>query len=103
MSFDPEQLAGQPGDLLDEDRFRQVEVGVAFKRLTCRRCNTTSVYRYLIQQVRRRPEMLHTEDEELRPDHEAIWRSIPRYAEIPQTVKCIQCGEVIGMETTCIY
>lgn len=86
-----------------EDRFRKVEISVAFRRLTCYHCESTDLYRYQAQQVRRRPEITCSQDQEIRPDHQALWQSIPRFAEIPETVKCKNCGETLGLYPTCIY
>lgn len=32
-----------------------------------------------------------------------VWRTIPRFAEIPETVRCKRCGEVLGLCTECIF
>lgn len=93
----------EPGTALFEDRFRRVETAVAFRRITCYRCDLTAIYKYKVRQVRRKPEIeLHTGDE-IRPDHRWIWQSIPRFAEIPETVKCKRCREVLGIHTQCIF
>lgn len=86
-----------------EDRFREVEIAVAFRRLTCYRCESTALYRYQVQQIRRKPEIGCTQEEEIRSDHQALWQSIPRFAEIPETIKCKNCGEPLGVYPTCVY
>ena len=57
-----------PGQNLCSDRFRSVEVAVAFKRLTCYNCDLSFVYKYKVKQLRRSSELAATEDQELRPD-----------------------------------
>jgi hypothetical protein len=39
----------------------------------------------------------------LRQDEIETWNSIPRFAEIPETIKCKSCGEVLGLYTSCIF
>lgn len=33
----------------------------------------------------------------------AMWQAIPRFAEIPETVRCKRCGEVLGLCPEVIY
>ncbi len=89
--------------VLSEDRFSQVELTIAFKKLTCYHCNFEAIYKYSVQQVRRRPEIRVAEGEEIRPDHQAIWKAIPRFVEIPETLKCKRCQEVLTREILCVF
>jgi hypothetical protein len=100
--FDSQQLKLKAGQNLHSDRFRSVEVAVSFRRLTCYNCDLISVYKYRVKQLRRSPE-LAVEDWEPGPDEIEIWNSIPRFAEIPETIKCKRCGEVLGLFTSCIF
>jgi hypothetical protein len=93
----------KPGQAICSDRFRSVEVAVAFKRMTCHKCDLTSVYKYRVKQVRRSDELIPQEDRELEPEEVELWNSIPRFAEIPETIKCKRCGEVLGIYTSCIF
>lgn len=93
----------RPGQVLCSNRFRSVEVAVSFKRLTCYQCDLTSVYKYRVQQLRRTAELLCDEQQEPSQDELEIWSSIPRFAEIPETIKCKRCGEVIGVYTSWIF
>lgn len=104
MSFDPDQFGPvQPGQKISEDPFREVELQVIVRRLSCPRCRSTAIYRYHVQQVRRKPEIQFEDGREVREDHRQIWGAIPRFAEIPETVKCKYCGDVIGLDTSCIF
>ena len=103
MSFDNRRLRFRPNETIFEDRFRQVEVTNAFRKLTCPRCNLSSIYKFRVQQIRRKEEIEANEEEEIRSDHHHLWDSIPRFAEIPETVKCKRCREILGIDTTCIY
>jgi hypothetical protein len=103
MVFNSALFSQQPGQIVDEDRFRQVELGVGFRKITCYRCDFSSFYRFKVIQIRRNAEPLLGEDEDLRPDHLEIWKNIPRYAEIPETLRCRRCNEVVGVYTSCIF
>ncbi len=103
MVFDRMLFSQKPGEILSTDRFRQVELAVAFKKIVCHRCHFVGFYKYQVLQVRRNPEILSKEGEEIRPDHFEIWKTIPRFAEIPETIKCKGCWEVLGVDTYCIY
>ncbi len=103
MVFDPSQNNVRPGQLLYQDRFREIEMAVAFKKMVCSRCDFPGFYKYQVHQLRRRPRILVEESEEVRSDHEEIWGTIPRFAEIPQTLKCKRCHEVLGSYVLCIY
>ena len=93
----------RPGQLLYQDRYREIEMGIAFKKIDCRHCDFSGFYKYRVQQLRRRPRILVEEDQEVRLDHEEIWETIPRFAEIPQTLKCKRCREVLGSYVLCVY
>ena len=93
----------RPSQILTEDRFREVELAISFKRLACPRCHFEGIYKYWVQQVRRRPEIQIGEGEEVRDDHLELWRSIPRFAEIPETVKCKRCKEKLDVDVLCLY
>jgi hypothetical protein len=93
----------RPGQNLVDDRFRSIEVVVSFRRLTCYSCNLTSVYKYRAKHLRRSVELTAEEDQELLQEEIQTWNSIPRFAEIPETVKCKKCGEVLGLYTSCIF
>ena len=103
MVFNSAFFPEQPGQLLFEDRFRHVELSVSFRKITCYRCDFSSFYRFKVIQLRRNNELLTAEDEERRPDHVEIWRNIPRFAEIPETIRCRRCNEVIGLYTNAIF
>lgn len=89
--------------VLSEDRYRRVELTTAFKRITCSACGFEAIYKLQVQQLRRRQEIRVEEGEEIRPDHIQIWETIPRFAEIPETVKCKRCKEVLTPDILCIY
>jgi len=93
----------KPGQHLSSDRFRSVEMAVAFKRLTCYNCDLTSVYKYSAKHLRRSAELSSLADQEPLEDEIRTWNSIPRFAEIPETIKCKRCGEVLGLYTSCIF
>ena len=93
----------KPGQDVSSDRFRTVEIATAFKRLNCHNCDLVSVYKYRVKQVRRSAELIALEDQQPRQDEIQAWSSIPRFAEIPETIKCKRCGEVLGLYTSCIF
>lgn len=103
MVFDSNQNVYRPGQTIYADRFLEVEVGVVFKKIVCSRCDFSGFYKYQVRQVRRRGEILVTDEEEIRPDHREIWSTIPRFVEIPQTLKCKRCYEVLGSYVVCIF
>lgn len=103
MVFKREWLQDRVGEVIRRDRFVQVESAVTFRRLTCPRCEFQAIYRYVIQQVRKQAEISCDEEQCVRSDHQEIWKSIPRFAEIPETVKCKKCGEVLGLYPTCLF
>ncbi|MBI4447308.1 MAG: hypothetical protein HY645_15555 [Acidobacteria bacterium] len=90
-------------EILYEDRFVSVEQGIGFRKLTCYRCGYVGLYRYRVSQIRRRPEIHVEEGDEIRPDHVEIWKTVPRFAEVPETVKCKRCREVLGVYGFCIF
>ena len=97
------RLGAEPGDILFKDRFKEVEVALSFRTAECYRCGFTGIYKYRVLQVRRCPEVQCGEGDEVRSDHQEIWKTVPRFAEIPQTVKCKRCREVMGFHTACIF
>lgn len=101
--FDGRQLKLKSGECLQNDRFRSVELTVTFRRLTCYSCNLTAVYKYRVKQLRRSPELSPPDDQGPEPDEVELWKSIPRFAEIPETIKCERCGEILGVYTSCIF
>ncbi len=103
MVFKRSMFRQHPNETLSEDRFSQVELAIAFKKLTCYHCNFEAIYKYSVQQVRRRPEIRVAEGEEIRPDHQEMWKTIPRFAEIPETLKCKRCKEVLEREILCVF
>ncbi|MGH9340581.1 MAG: hypothetical protein ACRD1R_13550 [Acidobacteriota bacterium] len=96
-------MDNRKGDILHEDAFRQVELAVGFKKITCYNCGFDGFYKYRVQQIRRTSELTASEEDEIRPDHVDIWKTVPRFAEIPETVKCKRCNEVLGLYTACIF
>ena len=86
-----------------EDRFSQTELTIAFRKLTCSHCNLEAIYKYSVQQIRRHSEIRVGEEEEIRPDHIEMWKTIPRFVEIPETLKCKRCREVLDREILCVY
>lgn len=93
----------EPGEVLYSDRFRSIEVAVTFRKIKCYQCDFEAIYKYRVQQVRRHAEIQVQDGEEVRPDHIEIWKTIPRFAEIPETVKCKRCKEVLGVYPLCVY
>ncbi len=103
MVFKRSFLPQSSGQILSEDRFSQVELAIAFRKLTCYHCNFEAIYKYSVQQVRRHSEIRVGEGEEIRPDHVEIWKTIPRFVEIPETLTCKRCREVLSREILCVY
>lgn len=103
MVFKRTIFSQRPNEIISDDRFCQVELAIAFKRVTCYRCNFEGIYKYAVQQIRRHPEIQVSEDEEIREDHLQIWKDIPRFAEIPEVVKCKRCREVLDIDIMCVY
>lgn len=91
------------GQVLFQDRFRQVQLSVAFRRLSCGRCSFEAIYKYQVQQVRRNEEISMGEGDEVRSDHHEMWQTIPRFAEIPETIKCKRCKEVLSVDVLLVY
>lgn len=96
-------LEASSDTVIDQDEFRTVEIGTAFRRLRCYHCSTTAIYKYGVQQIRRTPVLQKSNGEEPTEDDLARWRAIPKFSEIPETVRCKRCGEVLGLHTECIY
>ena len=103
MTFSRDDLPERPGTWLSEDRFRQTEIATTFKRIRCQRCGLAAIYKYRVKQIRRKAEIETSEEQEIRDDHLLLWNSIPRFAEIPETIRCKQCSEILPQETLCIY
>lgn len=103
MVFKRTIFSQRPNEIISDDRFCQVELAIAFKRVTCYRCNFEGIYKYTVQQIRRHPEIQVSEGEEVREDHLQIWKDIPRFAEIPEVVKCKRCREVLDIDIMCVY
>lgn len=83
-----------------QDELKTVEPAVNFRQMTCYNCSHTAVYRFQTTQIRRNP----VPPEE--PENDTLmekWKSIPRFAEIPEVVKCENCGEVLGSYPEIIY
>lgn len=103
MVFNSSLFPQQPGQSISEDQFREVELAVAFRKLICHRCEFSSFYRFKTLQVRRKPQLASSQEQEAGPDQTEIWKQIPRFAEIPETIRCRRCNEVLGVYTTCIF
>ena len=101
--FDSRSIKARPGSILFEDELRSVELATTFRRVHCYKCDLTSIYKYRIQQIRRLTQPEAAPDEPLSEHRAETLAAIPRYAEIPETVKCKRCGEVLGLHTECIY
>ena len=101
--FDRALFPHKPGQRVSEDRFRQLEMGIAFRKLTCQRCDFSAIYRYRVLQLRRHAQIQTEEEQEVRPDHQRLFETIPRFAEIPETLKCKRCREVLGLYTQYLY
>ena len=103
MTFSRNLFSQRPGETVSEDRFKEVELSTSFKQLQCYACGLTAIYKYRVQQVRRKAEIESSSEEEVRDDHRALWESIPRFAEIPETVRCKSCAEILFLDVECIY
>ncbi len=103
VTFESRKLAQPPGTTLHEDRFCSVELGIVFRQVTCYRCNFSDIYRYAIKELRRKSRREVEKGGKLNPDQHDAWQSIPRYAEIPETLRCKKCGEILGLYTECIF
>lgn len=101
--LDPNVFCTEPGSIIAEDDLRSVEQAVIFRWLLCYKCDHAAVYRLRVLQVRRHPEPPLAPDGLLSEERVASWRSIPRFAEIAETVKCNHCGEVLGAYPLLIY
>lgn len=105
--FSSKALRAKPGTILDKDPLRTVELGISFKRITCHRCDFTSIYKYRVKEIRRSAALTEEEEKGVVPsisdEQREAWKRIPRYAQIPETVKCKRCGEVLGLYIDCIY
>ncbi len=101
--FNSRNFKTRPGSILFENELRTVELGTAFRRVHCYNCDLTTIYKYRVQQIRRTDPAEGLEDGSLTDHQVQKLKTIPRYAEIPETVKCKRCGEVLGLYTECIY
>ena len=101
--FISRSLKARPGSILYEDELRTVELATTFRRIHCYKCDLTTIYKYRVQQIRRAPQPPSDEGEPLTEHQQETLKTIPRFAEIPETVKCKRCGEVLGLYTECIY
>ncbi|HRR26433.1 MAG TPA: hypothetical protein P5300_07045 [Acidobacteriota bacterium] len=101
--LDPNLFSAEPGSIMAEDDLRSVEHAVVFRWLVCHKCDHSAVYRLRVLQVRRHPEPPPALDGLSSEDRLASWRTIPRFAEIAETVKCDHCGEVLGVYPLLIY
>ena len=103
MVFKRTIFSERPNEIISDDRFCQVELAIAFKRLTCYHCRFEGIYKYTVQQIRRHPEIQVSKEEEIREDHRQMWKTIPRFAEIPEVIKCKRCREKLDVDVTCVY
>ena len=65
MVFKRSMFQQGPNEPLSEDRFSQVELATAFKKLTCYHCDFEAIYKYYVQQVRRNSEIRVNEGDEI--------------------------------------
>ena len=103
MTFSRREFPEEAGTRLSENRFRETEIATNFKLINCRRCGLVTIYKYRVKQIRRKAAIETSEQQEVRDDHVFLWNSIPRFAEIPETIRCKQCREILPQETFCIY
>ena len=103
MTFSRDQFPQEPGCKLSEDRFREVEMATSFKMMICQSCGFKAIYKYRVKQIRRKEEIVSSREDELREDHIHIWNSIPRFAELPETLCCKRCAEILPQETFCVF
>lgn len=77
-----------------------MEPAINFRQMTCYNCDHTAVYRFKTKQIRR-----SAEAPEQIGDNEILrkWKSVPRFAEIPEVIKCEKCGEVLGSYPEIIF
>jgi len=87
-------------DTIRQDEFKTVEPAINFRQMTCYTCGHTAVYRFKTKQIRR-----SVQEPEHNGNREILekWKSIPRFAEIPEAVKCEGCGEILGSYPEIIY
>jgi len=103
MTFSRDQFPQEPGHKLSEDRFREVEMATSFKNISCQSCGFKAIYKYRVKQIRRKEEIVSGREDEIREDHMDLWNSIPRFAELPETLRCKQCSEILPQETFCVF
>ncbi len=90
----------QIDDTIIQDECRTVEPSVNFRQITCHNCEHTAVYRFNTKQIRRNPKSPENQDNQATRDR---WKSIPQFAEIPEVIKCENCGEILGSYPEIIY
>ncbi len=103
MTFSRDQFPQEPGSKLSENRFSETEMATSFRRISCRRCGFEAIYKYRAKQIRRTEKIKSGDEDEVREDHLHLWNSVPRFAELPETLRCKQCREILPQETFCIY
>lgn len=95
--FDSRYIDLETDGLISADENRTVELKTLFKRVRCYKCDSTHVYKFRVKELRK----ILPADAEAPAD--TIMDTVPRYAQIPETVRCSDCGEVLGLYTECIY
>jgi hypothetical protein len=101
--FNSSEIKVRPGSRLSENPFRTVDYDIIFRRIQCYRCDLAAVYKFRVKQIRRTPELLLEDDLPPTDAEQQTWKTVPRFAEIPETVRCKRCGEVLGLCTECIF
>lgn len=102
--FDSRVFAEQPDGLIAENEFRTVELAIAFKRIKCYSCDNISIYKYRVKEIRRSPAPeISPEVPPVEEVSSEFRTTIPRFAQIPETVKCKRCGEVLGLFPFCVF
>jgi len=101
--FNGRNVKTKPGTRLSANQFRTVDYDVVFRRLQCYKCDLIAVYRLRVKQIRRTPELASEDQSPPSEAEQQTWLSVPRFAEIPETVCCKRCGEVLGLCTECVY
>lgn len=83
-----------------KDEFKTVEPAVNFRQITCYNCDHTAIYRFRTIQIRRNLET----DAVINDENDLLqWKSIPRFAEIPEVIKCEVCGEILSAYPDIIF
>ncbi len=98
--YKPSDSENSPDNQVIQDEYKTVEPSVNFRQITCYNCEHTAIYRFNTKQIRRNPEApADNGNQEILN----MWKSIPRFAEIPEVIKCENCGEVLGSYPEIIY